>query len=128
MTYKELFKLLEAIAADGYWQRVPAEQRCLHILPSLVTVKAEPLKPQLPESLPVSKFKRDVSAPKRVKQQIAEIVLSSSGDESSSSLDESYSSSSSATLPEERKKAKSSQASGVYNEWKGSSERLFDFI
>ena len=38
-----------------------------------------------------------------MKQQIAEIALSSSGDESSSSLDESYSSSSSASLPWNKK-------------------------
>jgi hypothetical protein len=30
-TYKEWFNMLETIAADRYWSRVPCEQRCVHI-------------------------------------------------------------------------------------------------
>ena len=32
LTYKSLFTLLETIATDRYWDTVPAEERCTHIL------------------------------------------------------------------------------------------------
>lgn len=33
LSYRDWFKLLDAIASDSYWQRVPPSKRCIHILP-----------------------------------------------------------------------------------------------
>jgi len=43
MTYSEWFATLEIIAADRYWDKVPYEQRCIHILsPSGINKLIEP--------------------------------------------------------------------------------------